>query len=61
LVASTTICSGEEESTPIMDKQHTGDNSPSVWGDRDEQELPDYEEVIYWEFNPDSEDPDTEV
>ena len=54
--------SGEEQSISTMPAaQLADDNSPGAWGDQDELELPDYNETVYWEPDPDSEDGESEV
>ena len=62
--APTTDRPGEVQSTPTLDAQHTEAHSPSTWGDRMEQEgqdLPDYDETVFWEPELDAEEQDTEV
>ena len=54
-----TVHSREEQSTSTQDTQVVGNNSHTAREDRDN--VPDYDETIYWEPIPDSDDPDTEV
>ena len=61
LAASIANPSIEEQSPSVTDTQLAGDQLHGTWGDRNEQELPDYDETIYWEPEPDSDDPDTEI
>ena len=54
--------SGEEQSTSTTPAaQLSDDNSPGAWGVRDELEVPDYNETVYREPDPDSDDGGSEV